>query len=327
MNRRQFLKMSAGAAAISAFGGCVHHSGSATIGLGVDAGVITVQEFHATRQFAKLDQGSIAFVERGKGKAALFLHGFPLNGFQWRGVLNPLSAFRRCIALDFMGLGYTEVNEGKSVTPSAQVAMIAAFLDSLSIGTVDLLANDSGGGVAQLFMARHPKRVRTLLLTNCDVEPDSPPPSFKPIISLAREGTLPELLLAPWLEDKELARSAKQMGGVTYTDPNNFTDEVIECYLRPLLRSARRKELVNAYALGLDPNPLAGIESALKRCNVPTRIVWGTGDTIFSQSSPDYLVSILPKSRGIRRVQSAKLFFPEEYPELISTEARTLWGP
>ena len=36
-------------------------------------------------------------------------------------------------------------------------------------------ASDSGGAVAQLFMAANPARVRTLLLANCDAEPDSPP--------------------------------------------------------------------------------------------------------------------------------------------------------
>jgi hypothetical protein len=30
---------------------------------------------------------------------------------------------------------------------------------------------------------------------------------------------------------------------------------------------------VHAYAMALAPNPLAGIEPALKRCIVPTRIV------------------------------------------------------
>src|SRR4051812_43540855 len=96
VDRRRFLQMSAGAAAMSALGGCVYRQ-SAKAGPSMNSGRITSQEFHATRQFAKIDQGRIAFVERGKGKAALFLHGFPLNGFQWRGVLNPLSAHRRCI--------------------------------------------------------------------------------------------------------------------------------------------------------------------------------------------------------------------------------------
>jgi hypothetical protein len=31
-------------------------------------------------------------------------------------------------------------------------------------------------------------------------------------------------------------------------------------------------------------------------------------------------------SRGIRRVDDAKLFFPEEMPDLIAEEAVKLWG-
>jgi len=30
--------------------------------------------------------------------------------------------------------------------------------------------------------------------------------------------------------------------------------------------------------------------------------------------------------RGVRRVDGAKLFFPEEFPEIIAEEARQLWG-
>jgi haloalkane dehalogenase len=29
---------------------------------------------------------------------------------------------------------------------------------------------------------------------------------------------------------------------------------------------------------------------------------------------------------GIRRIEKAKLFFPEEYPDIIAAEARLLWG-
>jgi haloalkane dehalogenase len=125
-------------------------------------------QYRATRKFVNTAFGRTAYVEQGEGQAALFLHGFPLNSFQWREVISHLSSRRRCIAPDFVGLGYTEVNEGQSVAPLAQVAMLKALLDSLSISTVDLIANDSGGAVAQLFVTRHPECVRTLLLTNCE---------------------------------------------------------------------------------------------------------------------------------------------------------------
>ena len=287
---------------------------------------MTASDYRAALKFVRTAFGRTGYVDRGSGQAALFLHGFPLNSFQWRGVLSRLSAHRRCVAPDFMGLGYTEVNEGQSVTLIAQVDTLTAMLDSLSISTVDLIANDSGGAVAQLFVTRHPERVRTLLLTNCDVEPDSPPAAVLPVIKLAHEGTFADLWLAPWVADKALARSPKGLGGIAFTYPNQLSDETIDYYLGPLVSSPERKALVNAYAIGLDPNPLAGIEPALKRCTVPTRIVWGTGDDIFSQSSPDYLDRTLANSRGVRRVPGAKLFFPEEMPELIAEEAMQLWA-
>jgi pimeloyl-ACP methyl ester carboxylesterase len=264
-------------------------------------------------------------VERGAGAAALFLHGFPLNSFQWRGAFDRLAVHRRCVAPDFLALGHTEVAEGQPVGPDHQAAMLAALLDALSLPRVELIANDSGGAVAQLFLARYPGRTRTLLLTNCDAETDSPPPALRPVIEMAHAGTFPDRWLVPWVADKAQARSATGLGGMTYTYPERLADETIDCYLAPLVASPHRKALVNAYAVALERNPLLGIATALARSTVPTRIVWGTGDDIFSPDSPDYLARTFGNSRGVRRVQGAKLFFPEEYPDLIAEEARRLW--
>jgi hypothetical protein len=45
-----------------------------------------------------------------------------------------------------------------------------------------------------------------------------------------------------------------------------------------------------------------------------------------SQASADYLDRTFAKSRGVRGVTGAKLFFPEEMPELIAGEAKQLWS-
>jgi hypothetical protein len=84
--------------------------------------------------------------------------------------------------------------------------------------------------------------------------------------------------------------------------------------------------MVHAYAIALERNPLVGIQPALRRCTVPTRIVWGSADTIFSAASPGYLDSSFGNSRGVRRLEGRKLFWPEELPEVIAEEARRLWG-
>jgi haloalkane dehalogenase len=326
MDRRQFLQLSAGAAAMTAVSGWAGHRDASQSTSIIGSKELSASEFHSARKFIKTHQGRIACIDRGKGPGALFLHGFPLNSFQWRGVIPRLSEYRRCIAPDFLGLGYTEVDKSQSVAPSSQVAMMAQLLDKLSISSVDVIANDSGGAIAQLFVARYPNRVRSLLLTNCDTEPDSPPAAVLPVIELARAGNFADEWLVPWLADKVLARSAKGIGGLCYMEPTHPTDEAINTYLGPLVSSPSRKSQTNAYAIGLDPNPLAGIAASLRKSVVPARIVWGTADSIFSQASPDYLDHLFANSLGVRRVAGAKLFFPEEMPELIAEEALHLWG-
>jgi haloalkane dehalogenase len=51
----------------------------------------------------------------------------------------------------------------------------------------------------------------------------------------------------------------------------------------------------------------------------------GMRDEIFSNKNADYLYSVLPQMMGIRRLPGAKLFFPEEHPDIIASEARKLW--
>ncbi len=318
MHRREFIHLLGGAITASALGACASSGGR-------PSGPIDLAAFHAMRRFAKTPFGNIAYIERGRGDVALFLHGFPLNSFQWRGALERLSPYRRCIAPDFLAAGYTEVAEGQDVGPDSQVAMLIAFLDALSISTVDLIGSDSGGMVAQLLVARHPMRVRSVLLTNCDSEIDCPPPFLLPIIAMAKAGTLVDERLAPSL-DPAVARSPKGIGSRLYSDPAHPTDEAIECYFRLMAQSARRKELVHAYTIALERNALSGVEPILERSTVPARIVWGMADIVFSKESPDYLHRTFGGSRGVRRLPDRKLFWPEEIPDVLAAEALTLWG-
>ena len=85
---------------------------------------------YRSRKFVETRFGKIAYVDRGTGPAALFLHGLLLNGFQWRGVLPRLSHRRRCIAPDFLGLGYTDARSTQELAPILQADMLVAFLDA-----------------------------------------------------------------------------------------------------------------------------------------------------------------------------------------------------
>ncbi|QQP94588.1 alpha/beta fold hydrolase [Lysobacter enzymogenes] len=329
MNRRNFLLGGAGFIAAGSLGAIVHAAarGAAAGGAQATAGLdLSAAEFHASRKFAHTAFGDIAYVERGEGPAALFLHGFPLNSYQWRGALPRLAPYRRCIAPDWLGLGYTRVADGQAVDPDAQVAMIVALMDQLGIDSADLVANDSGGAIAQLLLTRHPERVRTVLLTNCDTEFDNPPPKLVPVIELSKQGRFVDEWLAPWWQDKALARSPNGFGGMCYADPSHPDDDAIDMYFGPLLSTDKRKALTHAYAMGLERNVLEGIGPLLGKSRAPTRVLWGMADDIFDNKQAQPLADAFGQSRGLRKLDGLKLFWPEERPDVIAEEAQRLWA-
>ena len=84
-------------------------------------------------------------------------------------------------------------------------------------------------------------------------------------------------------------------------------------------------DLAHAYAIALERNALAGSGRMLARSPMPVRIVWGSADTIFAAGNADFLDRSFGHSRGVRRLPQSKLFWPEERPDVVVEEARSLW--
>lgn len=319
MKRRDFLTAGAEAALTGALLKPALASAAAPAGL-----MEQVRRFHAARRFLDTRFGRIAYVEEGTGPAAIFLHGWPLNGFHWRDSMAALSSRRHCIAADFMGLGYSEVPAEADLSPISQAEMIVTIMDALGIEAADIISNDSATTIAQLIAANHPNRVRSMLLTNGDVHTNSPPEALKPTIEEARNDLLAARLEVQ-LKDPRIAQTKEGLG-VVYTDTAFLTPELVDVYLRPLLADQRRRRQCQQYGVAFEPNPLPAIEAKLRRSTIPTRIVWGTGDSLFGPEWAAWLDEALPQSRGVRYVEGANLFFPEEFPEIIVEEASMLWA-
>src|SRR5271156_5876869 len=118
-----------------------------------------------SRRSVETPSGRISYLEQGTGPVALFVHGVLLNGHLWRHQLAALSDIRRCIAVDLLAHGDTEIAPGQDVSVTANANMLREVLDVLHIDQADVIGNDSGGGIAQIFAALNPDRVRSLTLT------------------------------------------------------------------------------------------------------------------------------------------------------------------
>jgi pimeloyl-ACP methyl ester carboxylesterase len=274
---------------------------------------MNISDFHALRRFAEVASGRIAYVEQGVGPAALFLHGVPLNGFHWRHIIAALEGERRCIALDLMALGYTEISPLQDVSFPAQARMVAEVLDRLGIEQVDLIANDSGGAVAQIFAANHPHRLRTLTLTNCDVHDNWPPQAILPNIEMARQGTLAAMYRG-LLDDPSAFRVRFARA---YADPSVLTDEIIGLYLEPLLSTPERRAQLDRYWLAGNCEQTVSVEPKLRQLMVPTLIVWALDDIFFGIEWAYWLQKTIPGVVAVTEVPGAKLFFAEDKPNAL----------
>lgn len=267
--------------------------------------------------------GRIAYREHGEGPVALFVHGVLLNAHLWRQQLAHLADVRRCIAVDLLAHGDTEIAPDQDVSVTANANMLAQFLDALGIDRVDLVGNDSGGGIAQIFAALYPRRVRSLALTNCDAHDNWPPEAFKPFLATAAAGGLHEVLHAMHT-DKDVYRSAQALGPA-YEDPQALADADIDIYLRPLLRSPQRTADFQRYLAAFDNVHTRRIESGLRTLAAPTLIAWGTDDVYFDVKWSHWLADAIPGTRRRVELEGARIFFPEERWAQFNTLLREHW--
>src|SRR6185369_15708937 len=203
-----------------------------------------------TRRRVETASGRISYTEQGTGPVALFVHGVLLNGHLWRHQLAGLSDIRRCIAVDLLAHGDTDIAPDQDVSVTANANMLAESLDALEIDRVDLVGNDSGGGIAQILAASHPERVRSLTLTDCDTHDNWPPEAFKPFLTMAAGGGLRATLEA-MLSDKRIYRSPQALGPA-YEHPERVSDDSIESYLRPLVRTEQRTRDLQRFLAAFD---------------------------------------------------------------------------
>ncbi|MEW2623158.1 alpha/beta hydrolase [Streptomyces sp. NPDC048106] len=110
--------------------------------------------------FTTTDGTRLACHLRGEGELLAVLPGGPMRASAYLGDLGGLGAHRRLALLDLRGTGDSATpTDPATYRCDRMVEDVAAWLDHL-----DLLAHSAGAALAMLYAARHPHRIRRLLL-------------------------------------------------------------------------------------------------------------------------------------------------------------------
>ena len=165
--------------------------------------------------------------------------------------------------------------------------------------------------------------MRSLALTDCDAHDNWPPEAFEPFLENAAAGGLPSTLEA-LLADKAVFRSAQALGPA-YEHPELVTDETIDVYLRPHVRSAKRTKDLERFLAAFDCSQTVAIEDKLKALDAPTLIVWGTDDVYFDVKWSHWLARTIPGTRRRIEIEGGRIFFPEERWRELNAALRAHW--
>jgi len=273
------------------------------------------------RRYVATSSGDVAVLDRGEGPPALFVHGVFMNGHLWDGVIDGVSDVRRCIAPDRLCHGQSRERADADVSFAGQAGTLVEVLDALEVDRVDLVGNDSGGAIAQILAARHPERIRTLTLTNCDVHDGWPPPAFMPTVQLVLGGGL-RALLESMRTDAGVARAALAVG---FEHPERLSDDTLRALVEPLVASDDRVRNLERFFRAMDCGQTVEIEPLLRRLDAPTLVVWGTADVFFDLAWARWLCDAIPGARDLVELPDAKLFFPYERPARLAALLRRHW--
>lgn len=105
---------------------------------------------------------------------------------------------------------------------------------------------------------------------------------------------------------------ARQLYRVGYQDVGAVPDEVIDGYTAPTLGTAAGRRFMGRLLASMNPYSLARIRPFLRQCEIPTLLVWGTGDIFFGLEWAQWLRRLIPGAGEIVEVPGGRLFHVDE---------------
>jgi pimeloyl-ACP methyl ester carboxylesterase len=270
-----------------------------------------------------LPQGRLHLRDEGPadGPAVVFVHGYSVDGAIWDAVVAPLLAEGiRCIRPDLPLGSHTTPAGRDDLAPRDLALMVASLLEALDLDDVTLVGNDSGGALCQLLVDARPERIGRLVLTNCDTFERFPPPSFRPLLWLARAGLLHHVLrLGLRTGISRRLFDAFTVGG--------FPPGQADAWVRPYVDDPVIRRETDGVLARVDGRDLAEAGARLHRFDRPVLLAWGADDRLFPLREARRLSDAFGDNARLVELPGARTFpqidAPERLAELLLAEVRS----
>lgn len=110
--------------------------------------------------------GPIHYVDEGRGRPILFLHGNPTWSFLYRNIIINLRDRFRCIAVDYPGFGLSVRPSSYGYTPAEHARIVRELVDHLGLDDFIIMGQDWGGPIGLSLAVSDPARVAALVFGN-----------------------------------------------------------------------------------------------------------------------------------------------------------------
>jgi pimeloyl-ACP methyl ester carboxylesterase len=283
----------------------------------------TMERLDKYRNQVQTKSGPASYIDTGgPGRVALFVHGLGTSSYLWRHVIGQLDGQRRCVAVDLPLHGQTPAAADQDFTLPGFARFLAEVCEGLELTDIDLVANDTGGAISQVFATGHPELLHTLTLTNCEAHDNLPPKLLLPAVWLAHMGLAARI--SPRLL-RDIRRGRKRFYGLGYQDIENLPEDLARFWLESQFATPELARQNERIMTSLHARDLLAIEPALARLQVPTLIVWGTGDKFFRLKWAYWLRDTIPGATEVVELSGARIFFPDERATELTAALRRHW--
>lgn len=257
--------------------------------------------------------GELAYRRVGTGPDVLFIHGWPVSGATFRGLLPFLADHVTCHVIDLPGAGRSRFSPGAPLSVDGHIAAVRTVVDLLGFDQVAAVGHDSGGLIARHALAGDP-RLRAMGLIDTE-QSQGVNWRFKAFLA-ARH--LPAFGAGfGWaLGRRSLRRNDLVLGGA-FADKNLLDGEFDELFLAPLRSDRTRRDAAIQVLDSFTQQHIRALGPLHERIKVPVQLVWGADDPFFPVAWAREMVSTFADGR-IEVIEGARLFSHEEKPEAVA---------